>query len=280
MYVNLYFGDAEMSDLSIYRRLRPTLLTMALAPVALVACAQPDASDTETEETTAVASDAEAVTWSYSGETGPAEWATLSEEYAACAAGSEQSPIDIPGAGARSAELPAVGFDYAAASARIEDGGHGVLVTPETPLGLTVGDDRYSLLQFHAHDPSEHTIDGRSYPLEIHFVHQNEAGQLAVVGVMVEEGESDPAFGPVVEGLQADGSTATVEFAQLLPESRDYFTYDGSLTTPPCSEGVRWIVMAEPIEIGAEQMAALAASHEDSNRPVQPLEGRVVRSSS
>ena len=270
-----------MSDLPIYRRLRPILLTMALAPFALVACgAQPEAADTETEETTAVASDDEAVTWSYSGETGPAEWATLSEEYAACAVGSEQSPIDIPGETAQNAELPALSFDYGAASARIEDGGHGVLVTPETSLGLTIGDDRYSLLQFHAHDPSEHTIDGRSYPLEIHFVHQNEAGQLAVVGVMIEEGEADPAFGPVIEGLQADGATATVEFAQLLPERLDYFTYDGSLTTPPCSEGVRWIVLAEPIQIGAEQLAALSEGHGATNRPVQPLEGRIVRSSS
>ena len=264
---------------SVYHRLRLAPWTVALAPFALLACGAPDTSDTEPEETTVDTPEAETAAWSYSGDTGPAEWATLSEEYAVCAEGSEQSPIDIPGA-APSADLPPLSFGYTAATARIEDADYGILVTPETSLELSIGEDRYTLLQFHAHDPSEHTIDGDSYPLEIHFVHRNDAGELAVVGVMIEEGESNPSYGPVVEGVETRGATATVEFAQLLPEQLDYFTYDGSLTTPPCSEGVRWIVLANPVEIGAEQLAALVEGHGATNRPVQPLEGRTVRASS
>ena len=247
----------------------------------LVGCAdraaEPEAPEPPEPEAAAMA---EERTWSYEGDTGPEAWGQLDEAYSTCATGQAQSPIDIDPQAAEQASLPALVLDYGAASLEVTDTGHGYKATPSTTHTLSIGDDTYQLLQFHMHTPSEHTLAGASFPMGVHFVHQNEAGQLAVVGVMVETGEENASFAPIVTAtLQAssDPGAAVESLEALLPGTRSYFTYSGSLTTPPCTEGVRWIVLETPVALSEQQIGVFAEAHGVTNRPVQALNERVVR---
>jgi len=178
-----------------------------------------------------------------------------------------------------SMDLPDLSLMYSEGAFSISDTGHGFNVTPTGSNTLMIGDQAYTLLQFHAHTPSEHTLDGRSFPMEVHFVHQNEAGQLAVVGVMIEQVDGDSPYAPVATAISSDaGSVAALDVRSLLPESLGYFQYPGSLTTPPCSEGVAWNVLAQPVGMTAEQIAVFANAHGVTNRPVQPLGERMIHS--
>ena len=164
----------------------------------------------------------------------------------------------------------------------VENNGHSVEVTYPKGSTITLDGTEYSLVQFHFHAPSEHEIDGTSYPLEFHFVNADAKENLAVLGVMVTEGAENPSFTPLVDALPAkEGETAHVSgelnVAGMLPVNPDAverWSYDGSLTTPPCSEGVRWTVFNEPIELSKEQIAAFTAAYDHNNRPLQPLNGR------
>lgn len=253
--------------------------TLLMAPLALAACADtepaPEAAGPATIES-AESPATEEPTWTYEGATGPEAWGTLSGEYAACSAGGAQSPIDLRRAAAQEADLPPLRLEYGDANVRVEDTGHGYKATPANAHTLRVGEDTYRLLQFHPHGPGEHTLNGQSYPMEFHFVHQNDAGELAVVGVMVQEGAANPAYQPFVEtsASEAQGTAAIGSLEALLPTDRSYFTYEGSLTTPPCTEGVRWIVLREPITLSKAQIDAIAEDHGATNRPVQPLGDR------
>lgn len=217
-------------------------------------------------------------TWSYEGETGPEAWGMLSIDFATCEAGMAQSPIALVTADADAADLPALTFNYGSATLTVEDTGYGFKATPDGAHTLTIGEDTYNLVQFHPHTPSEYTLDGESFPVGLHFVHQNAAGELAVVGVFAGSGDENAAYQPFVAAAGAGETTAMVEnLAALLPTEPAYFTFDGSLTTPPCTEGVRWIVMREPIALSEAQIATIRAAHGATNRPLQPLNGRVVR---
>ena len=158
--------------------------------------------------------------------------------------------------------------------------GHTIQANYGTGSAIGIDGTWYDLLQFHFHTPSEHTIDGEQAAAELHLVHQDDDGNLAVVGVLVTEGEANAAVAPVLEdapdheGQQREPATE-VDADGLLPESHLTFRYDGSLTTPPCSEGVRWMVMTEPVTWSAEQLAAFTDLYDGSNRPVQPLNERV-----
>lgn len=253
------------------------LCTLLAAALLLAACETEPATEPIEDVEPADEVATEVSEWGYEGEAGPENWDEISEDYATCETGTEQSPIALQTSAAEEADLPALTFDYGQASLDIEDLGLGYKATPEGTHTLTIEDQTYELLQFHAHTPSEHTLDGESYPMEVHFVHQNDAGELAVVGVMIEDGMQNDAYAPVVEAVQGDMGADVQNLAALLPENADYFTYDGSLTTPPCSEGVRWIVMEEPISFSSEQLDAFEGIHGETNRPVQPLEGRTVR---
>lgn len=249
-------------------------LTTALL-VGAAACADVD-PEAETEVPATAEPAAEQSEWSYEGETGPEHWGGLSAEYEACEVGQAQSPIDIATGERAGDDLASLDLAYDGSDLTLEDTGHGYKATPGTDQTLTIGDQTYRLLQFHAHTPSEHTIDGESFPMEVHFVHQNDAGELAVVGVMVEEGERSEGYSAVVEALRGTGQTVTVDdVSALLPSERAYYTYSGSLTTPPCTEGVRWIVLEEPITMSAEQLSAWQA-HGETNRPVVPVNEREV----
>lgn len=213
----------------------------------------------------------EKATWSYDGETGPEHWATLSSDYAACD-GSQQSPIDLTDAS--SAEGPPLQTSYAPAEAEGTDTGHAIQVNT-TGGTMTVGGTTYDLQQFHVHTPSEHAVDGSRYAGEIHLVHQAGPEQLAVLALFVEEGgSSNPALHDWISGPD---TTLTYDASALLPTTRSYYTYEGSLTTPPCSEIVRWIALSSPIQASSAQLDTLRAQYEGNARPLQPRNDRTIQ---
>lgn len=272
----------------------PVNFALSAALVFMTACADVSSPPGETEPApTHEASQAEhgggPPHWDYGETDGPAIWAQLSEEYALCRDGREQSPVDISGAEAR--EQPAMSMAYRPAKLKIirhehvvdvVDNGHTIQVNYDEGSTLTVGEASYDLKQYHFHAPSEHTVEGRSFRMEMHLVHQSAGGALAVLGVLIAEGSENPAFVPVWEHLpDTPGESrhlehVTVNIEDLLPESHATYRYAGSLTTPPCSEGVRWFVVVEPIELSADQISAFTAIFSNNNRPVQPLYGRTV----
>ncbi len=222
--------------------------------------------------------------WGYERENGPKIWAELSPDYGLCGKGREQSPIDLRHTTV--IENPPLVRDYQAASLRIIrhehvvdviNNGHTIQVSYDEGSQLLLDEETYSLAQYHFHAPSEHTVDGRHYAMEMHLVHQSDAGELAVLGVLIKAGAYNPAFEPVWSHLPDEaGEEAHLENVQtnvddLLPVSQRTYRYRGSLTTPPCSESVNWQVKADPIELSAEQINAFTSIMSDNNRPVQPL---------
>ena len=234
-------------------------------PLALAACA---------------AAPAHAQHWGYDGHEGPEHWQAMNPDWAVCAAGQQQSPINLTGA--MQADFAPAMIDWADETAGVVvDNGHTVQVSVENAGGLMLGDTHYALLQFHFHAASEHTINGRQAPMEVHFVHQSEAGDLAVIGVMVERGDALATLDSVWAAMPADsqaspGIAARVHLNDFLPEDRESFRYQGSLTTPPCSEIVSWTVLTHPVTATPGQIGAFESRHPDSFRPVQPLNRRYV----
>lgn len=218
------------------------------------------------------------VPWSYEGATGPEEWGSLSPEFALCGTGVMQSPVNLTGA--ITAPLPGPTFRYQAAPLEIVNLGHTLQINYAPGSQLVLGDESYELLQYHFHTPGEHLLDGREFPMALHLVHRNASGQLAVVGVLIETGAENAALRsawgrlPTSEGQTYRDPGIRISAQDLLPSDQSNYRYAGSLTTPPCTEGVRWIVMAEPIEMSAAQIQALNAIIHTSNRPVQPLGAR------
>lgn len=217
--------------------------------------------------------------WTYEGEEGADHWGELDPAYAACAEGMEQSPIDLTNAEAF--DLVDVATSYQASTLTILNNGHTVQANYDAGSTMTVNGHTYELKQFHFHTPSEHTIAGQSFPLEVHFVHADADGHLAVIGVMLTEGAADnAAFAPVFNAMPAEAAEpavvegATIDANAMLPEDQLYYTYRGSLTTPPCSEGVRWIVMTTPVELSAAQIEAFQSIFELNARPAQPINAR------
>lgn len=217
--------------------------------------------------------------WSYSGATGPAQWALLSEEYEACD-GNAQSPIDITDA-TPDDTLGALDVSYVSVPVERDPEQYVTTFEVEDAGGFAVDGRHYMLVEFHFHTPSEHTVEGQRFAAEAHFVHEGEDGTPAVVAVMVEEGAANDPLESVLPGTadrgNAAGTQPQVDPGALLPESNAYYTYTGSLTTPPCTEGVRWFVLQEPVEASPEQTRQLKG--EGTNRPVQPLNGRTVAAS-
>jgi carbonic anhydrase len=205
------------------------------------------------------------------------EWGELAEDYALCGYGLAQSPIDITGE--TEIDLSDIGFTYAETALNIINNGHTIQLGAAEGNSILYNGIHYNLLQFHFHHPSEHTVNGVAAPMEVHFVHRDpNSNNLAVVGVLLVEGEANTAYEPIFDNLaNATGegvSIGSLDLNTLLPDEREFVTYNGSLTTPPCSEVVRWLVMEEPVSLSAEQIAAFAAMFEMNARPVQPLNGR------
>lgn len=227
--------------------------------------------------------------WAYEDgaeEVGPKHWGDLPGNQP-CSIGKRQSPVALATSGpgsATAATEPHEAFAYKPSKISLVNNGHTVQETYEAGSSISEGAVKYSLAQFHFHAPSEHTLDGKSFPLEIHFVHTDAAGKPAlVVGVFVREGARNAALDAAFANLpkaagQKSEPAGAVDASALLPADSSHFAYDGSLTTPPCSEGIRWRVMRQPIEMSAAQIDAFRKlphlSH--TNRPIQPGNGRTV----
>lgn len=225
-----------------------------------------------------VAVAAEGVHWSYSGESGPEHWGDLSPDFASCAKGVEQSPVDIPADAALNAAD--ISFNYQPSALTIVNNGHTIQVNYDKGSSITLNGVRYDLVQFHFHAHSEHGLAGQFAPLELHLVHKNAKGGLAVVGVLLKAGAENPAYAAVLDNLPAAAgepqvvSGASVDANQLAPATRTYWRYNGSLTTPPCTEGVQWLVMNTPVELSDAQIAKYTAIYSANARPLQPFNSR------
>lgn len=222
--------------------------------------------------------------WTYEGPEGPEHWGKLSKEWASCNSGKGQSPIDITGASEE--DLVDIAFNYKATKAtNVENNGHTVQVNFAKGNGNTikVNGEEYELAQFHFHDPSEHTVAGKSFAMENHLVHKSADGKrLAVVGVLIEAGAENAAYNDIFAKMpkkaheKADLGPA-VDLLGLLPKGRLYYTYPGSLTTPPCSEVVTWLVLKSPIQLPQGRIDAFKGIVNHNARPVQPVNGRKIR---
>lgn len=218
--------------------------------------------------------------WTYEGADGPSHWGNLDAAYHTCEVGKHQSPISIQDA--TPADLPAVTFSYQPVPLKLIDNGHTVQVTYAPGSFITVNDHKYELQQFHFHHPAEEQVNGRPYPMVAHLVHKDAAGRLGVVAVLLDQGQANAVvqtvwkYLPTAKEKESSPAGVTVDAAALLPADRGYYTFTGSLTTPPCSEGVTWFVLKNPSSISAEQLATFAKRYPHNARPLQPLNNRVV----
>jgi carbonic anhydrase len=217
--------------------------------------------------------------WAYEGSAGPSQWGKLDPAYAACGTGKHQSPIDLTKASLKDLKDPEL--HYQPSTIRVLNNGHTVQVNYDKGSSMDVDGQRFEVLQIHYHAPSEHRVDGKTFPAELHIVHKNAAGQLAVIGVLLEEGAENPAYQAFLSNLPAHESKeeakgAKINVAELVPATHATFRYDGSLTTPPCTEGVRWFVMTTPVTLSRSQLAALETVFKGNNRPLQPLNARAL----
>ena len=220
--------------------------------------------------------------WSYDGSTGPSHWSELSSDFIACVEGHRQSPIDIHAKNCKELRSASnLELHYVPSVFDIVNNGHTEQVNCLTEDEMVFENNTYRLNQFHFHTPSEHTIDGKYFPMEIHFVHLNEQNELAVVGLFVDEGAHNAAFDPVFEHLpthigEHDIVPIPLNPIQFFPKNMDNFRYEGSLTTPPCSENVHWLVLEEHISMSKSQLSKFQKLFPHNNRPIQPLYERGV----
>lgn len=218
--------------------------------------------------------------WDYGQEQGPSHWGELEAEFASCKAGHRQSPIDIRHP--RKAALPAIEFDYKPSPLHIIDNGHTVLINYTPGSFITVVGKRYALKQFHFHRPSEEKIKGRSFAMSVHLVHADEGGNTAVVAVVLKNGTENPLLQTLLDDVPREKEheemfdSVRINAAGLLPGDRGYYTYSGSLTTPPCTENVTWFVLKQPVTVSASEIKQFSRLYRHDARPVQPVYDRTV----
>jgi len=220
--------------------------------------------------------------WSYEGKGGPEFWSHLSPDNQTCTNGKRQSPINISdGIGV---DLEPIKFNYGSTSYSVIDNGHTVQVNVPEGLNITIMGRTYQLIQFHFHKPAEERVNGRSYDMVAHLVHKDADGRLAVVAVLMEKGPEHPLIQaiwnnlPLEQGMVVSPS-APIDLNKLLPEKRDYWTYMGSLTTPPCTEDVLWMVMKQPLQVSIEQIGIFGRLYPNNARPIQPTNNRLIKES-
>lgn len=222
------------------------------------------------------------VHWDYAetGAEGPGNWGTLDPTFSMCSDGRNQSPVDL--SGMVESDLPFIRFNYTKGGSEVLNNGHTIQVNYQPGSTITVAGATFELKQFHFHSPSENTIQGQAYPLEAHFVHADGDGNLAVVAVMYRTGELndelEKAWSMMPEAAgEKKALSAMVSGMALLPKDKDYYRFSGSLTTPPCSEGVVWLVMKDPIVASVEQIKKFTTTmHHPNNRPIQPKNARLI----
>lgn len=218
--------------------------------------------------------------WGYSGESGPQHWGSLHAKFSACSQGKHQSPVDIHNA--IEGHLAPINFDYKAGGFETVNNGHTIQVNYERGSSIEVDGETFNLLQYHFHSPSENQINGVVYPMEAHFVHADREGNLAVVGIMFVQGKHNDELEKAWKHMPKHAGTKdrmskTSSAEKMLPIERDYYRFSGSLTTPPCTEGVRWMMMKQPVEASKKQIQRFRnVLKEPNNRPVQPLNARFI----
>jgi|HubBroStandDraft_6_1064221.scaffolds.fasta_scaffold20153_5 carbonic anhydrase len=218
--------------------------------------------------------------WSYSGPEGPEHWGDLDPAFALCKNGKEQSPID-----AReelNSDLQPIHFEYGPVPLKIVNNGHTIQINVKSGGGITIDGAQYQLVQFHFHKPSEEAIDGKHFDMVAHLVHQDVKGKLAVVAVLLKSGKENPILQSLWNNLPADEgeehapANVAVNVASLLPANQNYYTFAGSLTTPPCSEGVTWYVLKSPVQVSPAQIAVFGKLFPMNARPIQPTNSRQI----
>lgn len=217
--------------------------------------------------------------WGYEGHAGADHWYELDKAFEVCKLGKSQSPIDIVTAQAEAVAGAPIKPDYKSSPASLGNNGHTIVVHLAEGGTVSLPSGTYKALQFHFHAPSEEKIDGKSFPMVAHIVHRNDAGKLAVIAVMFNEGAENAALKEIFSALPAqEGEKAIKPFdvTALLPSNLSYYGFDGSLTTPPCTEGVAWQVLKTPATLSAGQIEAFRKIFPMNARPIQPLNGRKV----
>lgn len=220
--------------------------------------------------------------WSYEGESGPLEWGKINPAWAKCATGTRQSPIDIRDG--IKVDLEPIVFDYWPTRYSVLDNGRTVQVNLPPGNHITLTGRTYELQQFHFHHPSEEKVNGQGFDMVAHLVHKDAEGRLAVIAVLINSGRQNSLIQSIWSNLPLEKHqplepVTTIDVNMLLPQHRGYYTYMGSLATPPCSEGVLWLVMKEPIQISPQQLAIFERLYPMNARPVQAHSGRLIKES-
>lgn len=282
-------GNAPPADARAsvqYQRARAMALT-GQAPAAYVdhrgQPMQPVASGVAGRAPAAAGHAAAGVHWSYSGEGGPQAWERLQPEFRTCGAGRRQSPIHIEDTSTLLGPAEPLQFIYTPSSGSVVNNGHTLQVDVEGENTLTVRGSTYRLVQFHFHHPAEERINRRGFAMVAHLVHRNAEGQLAVVAVLMDPGEASPLIHkvwthlPLEVGDRVRVPAGLIDLNELLPRDQRYYQFMGSLTTPPCTEGVLWMVLKSPVTLGADQLKLFSQLFPNNARPIQASNGRVVR---
>ena len=218
--------------------------------------------------------------WDYGETLGPSHWGDLKPEFATCKTGRRQSPIDIRNP--QKADLPPIRFDYQPSPLHIIDNGHTIMVNYQPGSFMSVGGKKYVLKQFHFHRPSEERINGQTFEMSVHLVHADQTGKLAVVAVLLQEGKDNPLLDELWKDLPQEQEKENrldnieIDASRMLPASRGYYTFSGSLTTPPCSEDVVWFVLKNPTTASAKEIERFSQLYSNNARPIQPLHDRIV----
>lgn len=218
--------------------------------------------------------------WDYGDQLGPSHWGDLKPEFATCKNGHQQSPIDIRKT--KKAALPAIRFEYKPSPVHIIDNGHTVMVNYSPGSFILIGDKKYDLKQFHFHRPSEEKINGKSFAMTVHLVHVGDDGKLAVVAVLLQQGDDNDLVKELWNDLPKEKDkeeffdNVQIDLSRILPHDRGYYTFPGSLTTPPCSEDVTWFVLKHPTTVSAGEIQRFSELYRDDARPTQPLYDRTV----
>jgi carbonic anhydrase len=258
----------------------PTTIHVSPRPARVTSTAKPAAAGAKDEHANAHGGE---VHWDYEGENGPAKWGSLKPEFNICAIGKRQSPINIDEGSTLQGPAEPIAFNYTGSNGTVVNNGHTIQVDVQGDNFITVRGVSYRLLQFHFHTPSEEQINGTRYPMVAHLVHKNDDGQLAVVGIMLDVGLANVlldkvwTYMPLDAGDRVRMPRGVLNLNELLPADQRYYQFIGSLTTPPCSEGVLWMVMKQPVQISRNQLRLFRQLYPFNARPVQPVNGRPVR---
>lgn len=255
----------------------------ASRPLGMLAAPTPAVTGNKTLASKEVPQHSGEIHWSYDGEAGPTSWGKLKPEFSMCALGKRQSPINIADGSTLEGPAEPIQFNYSPSNATVVNNGHTIQVDMQGENSITVRGSTYRLLQFHFHTPSEEQIDFKRYPMVAHLVHKNDDGQLAVVALLMDVATTNPLIDKVWTYMPLEVNDRVrmprdfLNLTELLPSDQRYYQFMGSLTTPPCSEGVLWLVMKKPIQISKEQHKLFTQLYAFNARPVQPLNGRTVR---